>query len=32
VPLTVAAFESAGFALRVATDDDLAATVVVGRW
>ena len=31
VPLTVAAFESAGFAVRVATDDDLDATVVVGR-
>jgi release factor glutamine methyltransferase len=30
VPLTVAAFEAAGFAVRVATDDDLEATVVVG--
>ena len=29
-PLTVAAFEAAGFAVRVATDDDLEATVVVG--
>ena len=31
VPLTVAAFESAGFAVRVATDDELDATVVIGR-
>jgi release factor glutamine methyltransferase len=30
VPLTVAAFEAAGFAVRVAIDDDLEATVVVG--
>jgi release factor glutamine methyltransferase len=30
VPLTVAAFESAGLVARVAVDDDLGATVVVG--
>jgi release factor glutamine methyltransferase len=30
VPLTVAAFEAAGFAVRVASDDDLEASVVVG--
>jgi release factor glutamine methyltransferase len=30
VPLTVAAFEAAGFVVRVATDNDLEATVVVG--
>jgi release factor glutamine methyltransferase len=30
VPLTVEAVEEAGFAVRVATDDDLDATVVIG--
>ena len=30
--LTVAAFELAGLAARIVTDDDLGATVVVGRW